>query len=128
VKGTWDGDRLEQVVVNLLTNACKYGGGQPVRITVTEDGSVARLVVADRGIGIAPEDQPHLFERFERAVSSRDYSGLGLGLFIVRAIVEAHGGQVTVTSEEGQGSTFTVELPRGLPVESAGAAAPSPAP
>ena len=72
----------------------------------------ARLVVRDQGIGIAPEHLSRIFERFERAVSAHNYGGLGLGLYIVRQIVEAHGGAIHVTSTPGEGSTFVVDLPR----------------
>jgi PAS domain S-box-containing protein len=112
VPGRWDRLRLEQVVTNLLSNAIKYGSGRPVVVSVSAVGSVARLAVCDHGIGIAPERRPHIFDRFERAVSSRDYGGLGLGLYIVRRILQSHGGTVRVESELGLGSTFTVELPR----------------
>ncbi|WP_434387102.1 ATP-binding protein [Melittangium boletus] len=112
VRGQWDALRLEQVVVNLLSNAAKYGQGRPVTVTVRDDPDTARLVVRDEGIGIAAEDLPRIFDRFERAVSVRHYGGLGLGLYISREIVESHGGRVLVDSAPGQGSTFTVELPR----------------
>jgi signal transduction histidine kinase len=70
-----------------------------------------RLQVADHGIGISPEDQARIFERFERAVSPRKYAGLGMGLWVARQIVEAHGGQIGVISVHGVGSAFTVHLP-----------------
>jgi signal transduction histidine kinase len=111
VVGWWDRSRLEQVVTNLLSNALKYGMGTEVRISVEADAAQARLVVADRGIGIAPEYLPHIFGRFERAVSAKEYSGVGLGLYIVREIVAALHGTVGVASERGSGATFTVELP-----------------
>jgi signal transduction histidine kinase len=113
VPGRWDRVRLEQVVGNLLSNAAKYGRGQPVEVRVEQglDGR-ARLVVKDNGIGIAPEDQARIFERFERAVSGNQFNGLGLGLWISREIVESHGGHILVRSAPGEGSTFTVELPR----------------
>ncbi|MDY7226383.1 sensor histidine kinase [Hyalangium rubrum] len=119
VFGRWDRLRVEQVVTNLLSNAIKYGAGRPVVVRVEEDGERARLTVRDQGIGIAEEDLGRIFERFERAVSDRHYGGLGLGLYITRQIVEAFGGTVRVSSQPGQGSTFTLELPRGaLPVPS----------
>ncbi|WP_437971169.1 ATP-binding protein [Sorangium sp. So ce260] len=111
VVGRWDGDRLEQVVTNLLRNAIKFGGGKPIEIAIASDAQAARLSVTDHGIGIARETQSKLFERFRRGVSVKHYGGLGLGLDIARAFVEAHGGRVYVRSELGQGSTFTVELP-----------------
>ncbi|MCP3136835.1 GAF domain-containing sensor histidine kinase [Pyxidicoccus sp. QH1ED-7-1] len=113
VVGRWDRLRLEQVVTNLLSNALKYGAGQPVSVHVEAQGRLARLTVRDGGIGISAEDLPRIFERFERAVSDRHYGGLGLGLYITRQIVEAFGGTVRATSALGQGSTFVLELPRG---------------
>jgi signal transduction histidine kinase/PAS domain-containing protein len=111
VLGCWDGTRIEQVVANLLTNAMKYGRRQPIHITVEAAGPVARLIVQDQGIGIAPEHQERIFGRFERAVRPGQYGGMGLGLYIARQIVEAHGGRITVESAPGQGATFTTELP-----------------
>jgi PAS domain S-box-containing protein len=111
VHGRWDAQRLDQVLVNLLTNAAKYGAGRPVHVRVEEIGAFARLTVRDEGIGITPEALPRLFGRFERAVSDRQYGGLGLGLYISRQLVEAMGGRVSVDSQLGEGATFTVELP-----------------
>jgi len=110
--GQWDRIRLEQILANLLSNAAKYGAGRPVEVTVTSDSKISRLTVADHGIGIAREHQARIFDRFERAVSVRHYGGLGLGLWIVRQIVEGHGGSIAVASTPGEGSVFTVELPR----------------
>lgn len=111
VEGVWDRFRLEQVVTNLLSNAIKYGAGRPVDVTVSGEAGVARLRIRDRGIGIGADEAKRIFGRFERAVSSRSYGGLGLGLYIARQIVEAHGGEIRVESEVGAGSAFTVELP-----------------
>jgi PAS domain S-box-containing protein len=111
VPGSWDRLRIEQVVTNLLGNALKYGAGKPIELRVSSDGGRAQLVVRDHGIGIEPEHVARIFDRFERAVSSRSYGGLGLGLYIVRQIVEAHGGAIRVSSEPGAGSLFVVELP-----------------
>ncbi|RKH45653.1 sensor histidine kinase [Corallococcus sp. AB050B] len=113
VVGRWDRLRLEQVVTNLVSNALKYGAGQPVIVSVEANGTLARLTVKDHGIGIAPDDLARIFERFERAVSDRHYGGLGLGLYITRQIVEAFGGTVSAVSTPGEGSTFILELPRG---------------
>jgi signal transduction histidine kinase len=111
VVGRWDPERLEQVVINLISNACKYGKGKPVKVAVEAVAQKGRLTVTDQGIGISPENQQQLFQRFDRRVSARQYGGLGLGLYIVRAIVEALGGQVRLDSRVGAGSTFIVELP-----------------
>ncbi|NPC85536.1 GAF domain-containing protein, partial [Pyxidicoccus fallax] len=112
VTGRFDRLRVEQVLANLLSNAIKYAAGNPVTVSVEERGGFARLTVQDRGIGIPEKDLSRIFGRFERAVSPRNYGGLGLGLFITRQIVEAHGGTIHVTSRPGQGSIFTVDLPR----------------
>jgi PAS domain S-box-containing protein len=111
VTGRWDPLRLGQVVVNLLANAAKYGAGKPVEVRYGAQGDRAFLQVRDRGIGVDESDQRHIFERFERAVSSQNYGGLGLGLYIVKRIVEAHGGTIRVESARGAGATFYVELP-----------------
>lgn len=113
-RGNWDRTRLDQVLTNLLSNAVKYGAGKPVSVGVTGPGdreAKVRLVVRDHGIGIDLAAQPRIFGRFERAVSERHYGGFGLGLWIVRELVEAHGGHVHFESEPGRGSTFYVELP-----------------
>ncbi|MGZ3421515.1 MAG: ATP-binding protein [Polyangiales bacterium] len=115
VRGRWDRSRLDQVATNLISNAIKYGRGERIDVSVEGDEHHARLVVQDRGIGIEPDQTGRLFQRFERAVSSRHYGGLGLGLYIVRQIVEMHGGAVDVVSEPNTGSTFTVTLPRITP-------------
>lgn len=126
VVGTWDRLRLEQVVTNLLTNALKYGSGQPVELRVRFTAAdTASLTVRDYGIGISPENQARIFERFERAVSERQYGGLGLGLWITRQIVEALRGRVYVESGPGEGSLFTVDLPRVPPPDSDAPPAPT---
>lgn len=112
VEGEWDRFRLEQVVLNLLSNAMKYGRGRPVRVRVLAQGGQALLCVQDQGVGIASEDQERIFSRFERASPVRHhFEGLGLGLYISREVVRAHGGRILVKSEPGLGSVFTVELP-----------------
>ncbi|GAC1326702.1 MAG: hypothetical protein NVSMB25_26170 [Thermoleophilaceae bacterium] len=125
VVGWCDRLRLEQVVTNLVTNGVKYGAGRSVRVALHADKTHAFLAVHDGGIGIAPEDLQRIFGRFERAGSARHYSGLGLGLYVTRQIVEAHGGTVVVESEFGVGSTFTVKLPLGLAARSSSAAGAS---
>jgi signal transduction histidine kinase len=111
VRGRWDRSRLDQVITNLLSNALKYGMGSPVDVRVARTADGVILTVTDRGIGIAPEDQLRVFKRFERAVSSRKFGGLGLGLWIAGQLVEAHRGTIAVSSQPGSGSTFTVTLP-----------------
>jgi signal transduction histidine kinase len=111
VAGFWDRARLEQLVQNLLSNAVKYGQGKPIEIRVSSEADEGVLVIQDHGIGIPEEAQGRLFQRFERAVSDHHFGGLGLGLFIVRQIVEAHGGRISLESAEGQGARFTVRLP-----------------
>jgi signal transduction histidine kinase len=111
VVGRWDPLRLEQIVTNLLGNALKYGRGAPITISITKKGKDAVLRVSDHGIGIDPAQQGRIFERFERAVASRQYGGFGLGLWITREIVVASGGSISVESVPGTGATFTVRLP-----------------
>jgi signal transduction histidine kinase len=103
------------VITNLLSNAIKFGQAKPITVEVSADSSLARLVVRDRGIGIEPADQERIFKRFERAVPSHHFGGLGLGLYIAREIVGAHGGTMQVDSQPGAGTAFTVELPRSIP-------------
>jgi PAS domain S-box-containing protein len=117
IAGRWDRLRLELVASNLLSNAVKYGAGKPIEVTVEGDNETARLRVRDHGIGIAPEVQPLIFERFERLVPVRHFGGFGLGLWIVRQIVEAHGGRVELWSRPGEGSRFTIHLPRATSAE-----------
>jgi PAS domain S-box-containing protein len=109
--GCWDRLRAEQVVSNLLSNAIKYGAGKPVDVAVGARDGVVWLTVADQGIGIAEEALGRIFERFERAVSMRHFGGLGLGLFIARQVIDAHGGTIAVRSQPGAGAIFTVRLP-----------------
>lgn len=111
VIGQWDRLRLDQVTTNLLHNAIKYGRSRPIHVTVEVQGDRARLTITDEGIGIPEEDLRRIFGRFERAVSSRAYGGMGVGLFIVDQILRAHGGLITVHSEPNVGSSFLVDLP-----------------
>jgi signal transduction histidine kinase len=107
----WDRLRMEQVLVNLISNALKYAPGVCIQISLRAEGDQARLMVRDFGPGIPRERQAKIFERFERATSARNISGLGLGLFIASEIVAAHQGTIRVESEAGQGATFIVHLP-----------------
>ncbi|PTL79536.1 ATP-binding protein [Vitiosangium sp. GDMCC 1.1324] len=109
--GCWDRLRLEQVITNLVDNAIKYGAGTPVHVHLYANAGQVHLDVRDEGIGIAPEYQSRIFDRFGRAVSERHYGGLGLGLYITRTIVEAMSGSIRVESMPGQGATFRVVLP-----------------
>ncbi|WP_437536984.1 GAF domain-containing protein [Sorangium sp. So ce726] len=112
VTGRWDRLRIEQVIVNLLSNAIKFGLGRPIDISVVADGGMAILSVQDHGLGIKPGDRERVFERFERTGSGESLGGLGLGLYVARQILAAHGGAIRLTSERSAGSCFTVELPR----------------
>ncbi len=115
VQGRWDPVRIEQVIANLLLNAAKFGRGKPITVSVDGDPDRARVAVADEGVGIAPEHHERIFERFERAIATGGAVGLGLGLYIARQIVQAHGGAILLRSSVGAGSTFTVDLPRAPP-------------
>jgi signal transduction histidine kinase len=111
--GAWDPLRLDELVSNLVANAIKYGrSGGKIDIGLRQDDDTATLTVTDRGIGIAPEDQERIFNRFERAVSTTNFGGFGLGLWISRKIAEAHGGTLTVESKPEVKTTFTVRLPK----------------
>jgi signal transduction histidine kinase len=108
--------RLAQVLRNFISNAIKFTERGEIHVSAAPapgaPGTV-RFTVRDSGIGIAPEDQARIFERFERAVQDKRYQGLGLGLWITREIIDAHGGSIQVHGAPGEGSTFTVMLPRG---------------
>jgi len=109
--GVWDRSRLDQVVTNLLGNAVKYGAGSPIAMSLNTSGAArVRLSVHDGGPGIPVEDHERIFGQFERAAAEH-HPGMGLGLWLVRRIVTAHGGTVTVDSSPGHGATFTVLLP-----------------
>jgi signal transduction histidine kinase len=117
----WDRFRIEQVVTNLLSNAMKYGRGKPIEVLVALDraGEKAFITVTDRGPGISLEHQPRVFDRFARFASARVYGGFGLGLWITREIVQAHGGSIAIDSKLGAGASFRVELPLGTAGEAA---------
>jgi signal transduction histidine kinase len=112
VRGVWDRLAMERVFGNLLSNALKFSAEEPVEVRIAAEGEHAVIEVEDHGIGIAPENVDRIFEQFERAVSSRHFGGLGLGLYVTRRLVEQHGGSISVASRPGMGSLFTVRLPR----------------
>jgi len=105
---------VEQLLHHLLANALKYGAGFPVEVEVSGDSRQAKLVVRDHGMGMVDGAEERIFERFARDISTRDFGGLGVGLYVVRKIVEASGGTISVTSAPNAGATFRVELPLNL--------------
>jgi signal transduction histidine kinase len=110
-----DADAVRQAVLNLLDNALKYSpGGQAVAVALSSDASAAVITVSDRGVGIEPADRDRIFEAFFRApgAAARAPAGVGLGLKIVRHIMDAHGGRVEFASEPGAGSVFRLVFPR----------------
>ncbi|MDY0973923.1 hybrid sensor histidine kinase/response regulator [Massilia sp. CFBP9012] len=111
VTGCWDEFRVEQVIVNLLTNALRYGCGQPVEVSVERSGDLVRIDVRDQGKGIAPSDLERIFEPYERGARNGEPKGLGLGLYISRQLAISHGGELRVTSKPGEGSVFSLVLP-----------------
>lgn len=111
IVGHWDPMRIEQVMTNLFTNAVRYGQCKPFEVSITKNKNSVLIKVADRGMGIAADNLNKIFDRFERAIKRNEVSGLGLGLFISKQIVEAHKGKIWAESELGKGSTFYVELP-----------------
>ena len=118
-----DADRLRQVLANLLDNAVKYTpeGGR-VTVNARREGEQVVITVSDTGVGIPPEELPQVWERLFRGDRSRSTPGLGLGLSLVRAIVQAHGGSVTAESRPGEGARFSLHLPASAPEGAAGPA------
>jgi signal transduction histidine kinase len=110
-----DAQRLQQVLINLLTNALRYGQSRPVMVSLRATADEALLAVRDQGPGIAPADQERIFQQFERAAATSNVPGLGLGLFISREIVQAHGGRMELRSTPGAGAEFTARLPLPRP-------------
>jgi signal transduction histidine kinase len=111
VVGTFDRLGVERILDNLLSNAIKYGAGAPIDVALAGDGDAVWLRVRDHGIGIAPEDRARIFARFERVMIDNRQGGFGVGLWLVGRLVEVMGGDISVTSRIGEGSTFTVRLP-----------------
>ncbi|SHH28927.1 hybrid sensor histidine kinase/response regulator [Massilia sp. CF038] len=111
VTGVWDEFRVEQIIINLLTNALRYGGSKPVTISLSMCANSAEIVVRDQGVGISPEDQLRIFKPFERAGTKEVREGLGLGLYIARQLAESHGGTLEVESAPDQGAAFKLTLP-----------------
>ena len=110
--GAWDRLAIEQVVANLVSNAVKYGAGSRIHVSALRKGTDAVLTVRDGGVGIAAADRSRIFGRFQQAIGAAERrSGFGIGLWLVRSLIEAHGGTISVESELGQGATFIVTLP-----------------
>ena len=106
-----DQERIRQVIDNLVSNAIKYGRGRPIAIDLADDGDALAVSVIDHGLGIAPEEIPHIFDRFHR-VPGHGGRGHGLGLYIASALARLHGGEIGVASKVGEGSSFSFKLPR----------------
>jgi PAS domain S-box-containing protein len=111
IEGQWDPDRIQQVIIKLLSNSLKYGAGKPIRLTTCREGPHAKVTVRDFGMGISEEDRTKIFQRFGKAVPVSRYGGLGLGLYMAQQIVQAHGGTIHVESDLDKGSAFIVKLP-----------------
>lgn len=111
IEGNWDPFKTEQIILNLMANAVKFSKGKPITITIDQVDQWAKIEIIDQGIGVATEDQKRIFEKFERAVSRNEFSGLGLGLYIATQMAHAQGGTINIESQLGQGSKFTLYLP-----------------
>jgi two-component system, OmpR family, sensor kinase len=111
VTGSLDRTAVEQIVENILSNAIRYGAGQPIAVTLSSNAGTSQLTVRDQGMGISEADQARIFDQFQRAKTDNTSGGFGVGLWITRQLVLAMGGDISVTSELGSGSTFTVVLP-----------------
>lgn len=117
IKGRWDKIRIEQVLTNLVTNAIKYGNGKPIEVFLKTTNDWLSLYVKDRGLGIPKELQQKVFDRFERGAADKGIKGLGVGLYITKQIITAHGGTIELNSKPGRGSEFIVKLPRNNQME-----------
>jgi hypothetical protein len=111
IPGRWDRLRIEQILMNLISNAMRYGAGQPIHVSTSEEVDGAILTIRDHGPGIPENELARIFERFERASSARHYGGIGLGLYVARQIAEAHGGTIVASNCPDGGACFTVRLP-----------------
>jgi signal transduction histidine kinase len=111
MRGSWDVTKVDQIVTNLLSNALKYGGGMSVDVKLFHSDGIALLDIRDYGIGVSPKDRDRIFQRFERAVSSSQYPGMGIGLWLSRETARAMGGNVELVVLEGPGSLFRLSLP-----------------
>src|SRR5690606_29242451 len=111
VSGFWDDFRIEQIIINLITNALRYGGYKPVGIKLVVIDDMVEVHVQDQGGGISDVDCRRIFEKFARIGHREVKEGLGMGLYIARQLAEAHGGSLTVSSKLGEGSLFTLRLP-----------------
>lgn len=112
LRGLWDPMRLDQIVWNLVSNAVKYAPGARIDVTTSADNDIATLVVADEGPGIPPDQQASVFSQFERVAPQMHHTGFGIGLWLVRNIVETMGGSISLASEVGRGTRFSISLPR----------------
>jgi signal transduction histidine kinase len=111
VIGRWDRSRLDQMISSMLSNALRYAAGTPITVVMTRELDEVVIAVRDRGPGVPDDQVVRIFERFERGASMRHFGGLGLGLYLVRQIAEAHGGSATASNAPGGGACFTVRLP-----------------
>jgi NO-binding membrane sensor protein with MHYT domain/anti-sigma regulatory factor (Ser/Thr protein kinase) len=111
VRGKWDKFRIEQVITNLLTNAAKYGDKKTIHVSVIKSSELAIVSIKDSGRGIAVEDQEKIFQRFQRIEATDQISGLGIGLFVAKEIVQMHKGSIEVNSELNHGAEFIVKIP-----------------
>jgi signal transduction histidine kinase len=111
IVGHWDRFRLDEALSNVISNAIKYGAGHPIDIQLQAGDEKAVVVVEDHGIGIAPDDLSRIFGRFERTIASKNYGGLGPGLYMTRQIVEQHRGSITAENRPCGGARFVIEIP-----------------
>jgi len=111
IRGNWDPQKVKQAIGSLLANSIKFGPNRSIEISTSQNGGIARIKVQDHGIGLSPEVKECLFGRFQKSVPAQQYGGLGLGLYIAKSIVDAHGGTILCEGSPDDGATFTIELP-----------------